>query len=304
MKKIIALLSISLLVLVGCQNKSAQSSHKKQVTVTTSFIADITKQLAGNLVDIAIIIPPGEDPHQYVAKTSDLKKLTDTDLVLYHGLHFEGKFVEALELVGKPITKDFPTDQLLTLDTNDQVVSDPHFWFDIALYKLAVQNVSIYLQKLLPDHIDLITTNTANYLKQLDDLDTYIKTQLESIPVNSRYLITPHDAFNYFAKRYNIIVSAPQGINTSSEVSNTAMIETVNLIIDHQIKAVFSESTTNPDRMRKLQEAVRARGSDVKVVTGDDQELFSDSLAPSGQFGDTYIDMYKHNIDLIVNNLK
>ena len=120
----------------------------------------------------------------------------------------------------------------------------------------------------------------------------------------SRYLITPHDAFNYFSRAYNIKVVAPQGVSTDSEVANKDIESTANFIVEHKVPAIFAESTTDPARMEKLKEMCKAKGFDVKVVSGDGNELFSDSLAPSGQDGDNYIDMYKHNVDLIVDNLK
>ena len=135
-------------------------------------------------------------------------------------------------------------------------------------------------------------------------MDKYNKEQISKIPKGSRYLITPHDAFNYFAKSYDIEVKAPQGVSTDSEVSISDITETVNFIVEHKVKAIFAESTTDPARMKTLQEAVSKKGFDVKVVSGEGKELFSDSLAPKGEKGDTYIDMYKHNIDLIVENLK
>ena len=312
MKKIITwvgMLLVTLVALTACQSNttnttSSTATEKKTVTVTTSFLQDMVKQLAGDAVDTELIIPAGEDPHLYVAKSSDLEKLKKADLVLYHGLHFEGKMVEVLEKLGQPVSKDFPKDKIGVMEEDEGTVTDPHFWFDISLYKLATQEASNQLQQLLPDKADTIKTNTENYLKQLDELDAWNKEQLAQIPENSRYLVTPHDAFNYFSRAYNIPVHAPQGVSTQSEVANKDMVATVDLIIEHKIKAIFAESTTNPERMKKLQEAVQARGSDVKVVTGDGQELFSDSLAPAGQDGDTYIDMYKHNTKLMVDNLK
>ena len=117
-------------------------------------------------------------------------------------------------------------------------------------------------------------------------------------------MITPHDAFNYFSRRYGVEVVAPQGVSTDSEVANKDIDKTVDFIVEHKVKAIFAESTTDPARMEKLKEACMAKGFDVKVVSGEGNELFSDSLAPKGQSGDTYIDMYKHNVKLITENLK
>ena len=93
-------------------------------------------------------------------------------------------------------------------------------------------------------------------------------------------------------------------MSTESEVANQDIQETIDFIVEHKIKAIFAESTTDPARMEKLKEGAAAKGADVKIVSGEGNELFSDSLAPKGQDGDTYIDMYKHNVKLIAENLK
>ncbi|BBA93529.1 MULTISPECIES: metal ABC transporter solute-binding protein, Zn/Mn family [Streptococcus] len=298
-------LLLSLIGLGACRSSQTQEgSSKPRVAVTTSFLNDMVHQLAGDEVERDLLIPAGEDPHLYVAKSSDLSKLQKANLVLYHGLHFEGKMVEALEKSGVAVSKNFDKKDLNTMDEDGEKIVDPHFWFSIPLYKSAVAVASEELQKLVPKKADLIKKNTEKYLAQLDDLHKWIEKELSVIPADRRYLVTPHDAFNYFASSYGFTLFAPQGVSTDSEVANSDMIETVNLIIKHKIKAIFTESTTNPERMKKLQEAVKAKGGQVEVVSGEGKELFSDSLAPEGEAGDTFIDMYKHNIKLIVEHLK
>lgn len=284
-------------------NVGADSGTKKNVVVTTSFLYDMVQQIAGDTVNVDLIIPAGEDPHLYVAKPEDLKKLQTADLVLYHGLHFEGKMVEVLEKLGTPVSKEFPQDKIGKMEEDGETVIDPHFWFDISLYKMAVVETQKALSKLNSNDAQLYEKNAEKYLAELTDLDSYVKENIQKIPEGQRYLITPHDAFNYFSKSYGITVKAPQGVSTSSEVANADIQETIDFIVEHKIKAVFAESTTDPARMEKLREGVVAKGSDVKIVKGEGNELFSDSLAPKGQKGDNYIDMYKHNVDLIVSNL-
>ncbi|MGT2667056.1 metal ABC transporter solute-binding protein, Zn/Mn family [Streptococcus rifensis] len=302
---IMLLLSLGL---VACGTRSSEQPtsgvEKPTVTVTTSFLEDMVQQLAGDAVTVELIIPAGEDPHLYTPKSSDLDKLAKADLVLYHGLHFEGKMVDALEQSGVAVSKDFAECDINSMDEDGESVVDPHFWFDIALYKQAVEVASEELQKLLPNAKSTIQSNTDAYLADLDDLDAWNKEELGKIAEGSRYLITPHDAFNYFARSYGFEIAAPQGVSTDSEVANSDMMETVDLIVTNKVKAIFTESTTNPERMEKLKEAVEAKGGSVTVVTGDGNELLSDSLAPSGEDGDTYIDMYKHNTRLMVENLK
>ena len=306
------LLVIAIAMMTACAgNKSSMTtgstkkSDKLNVVVTTSFLEDMVNVLVGDKVDTQLIIPAGEDPHTYEAKPEDNTKLQNADLVLYHGLHFEGKMVELLESIGAvSVSQNFDESKVGRMEENGETIIDPHFWFDIDLYKQATQEAAKALEDKLPDLKDEIEENLQAYLKKLDELDAYNREQLNQIPADRRILITPHDAFNYFSRRYDITVKAPQGVSTDAELSNSDMAETANYIVEHQVKAIFAETTTDPARMEKLKESCKAKGFDVTVVGGEGKELFSDSLAPKGQVGDTYIDMYRFNVDLIVSNLK
>lgn len=320
MKKRILALILIMASLVACSNKkdinnddtrakinTKEVTDKKTITVTTTFIADMVNELIGDKADIELIIPAGEDPHLYVAKPEDLKKLKEADLVLYHGLHFEGKMVDALEAVGYPITETFDKKDIGQMDEDGETIVDPHFWFDIDLYKEAFTNTANKLKELYKNDEkmqDLIDTNCKKYLAKLDDLNTYVVDRLNELPEDKRYLITPHDAFNYFSRKYDISVMAPQGVSTDSELSNKDLEDTASFIADKKIKAIFAESTTNPERMQKLADIVKSKGFETKVVGGEGQELYSDSLSAKSGEADTYIKMYKHNIDLMVDNLK
>lgn len=302
-KKIMVAFVLGMLCL-GQVGRVGYAEEKKTVTTTTSFLYDMVNVLAGDAVNNELIIPAGEDPHVYTPKPQDLVKLKEADLVLYHGLHFEGRMIHVLEEVGYPVSETFKEDQIGRMEEDGEMVIDPHFWFDIDLYKEAVNNAAAKLSELVPEAKDSIEANKEAYLAELDELDQYAQEQFQAIPEENRFLVTPHDAFNYLSRRYAIPVIAPQGVSTDTEVANADIDETVNAIVEHKIKAIFAESTTDPARMEKLKEACKAKGFDVEVVHGEGQELFSDSLAPEGQPGDTYLTMYRHNIDLITSHLK
>lgn len=309
MKKILTLLmaTFAAIFIFACGEQAAktqQDASKKTVVASTSFLADMVEQIAGDAVNVETIVPAGEDPHLYVAKPQDLEKIQSADLILYHGLHFEGKMQDVLEKKGVAVSRDFNEKDLTHLQEDGSTVVDPHFWFDIALYKQAVSVASEELVKLLPEKQEALVKNTSDYQQSLDALHEENVKLLAEIPKESRYLITPHDAFNYFAKSYDIEVVAPQGISTDSEVANKDIEKTADFIVNNKVKAIFSESTTNPERMQKLQEVVRAKGYDVKVVSGEHQELYSDSLAPKGEPASTFIKMYQHNVKLIHENLR
>lgn len=302
-KKFVNVIFALLLMLFGLNFATASAQDKPKVTVTTSFLADMVREIAGDAVNLEMIMPAGSDPHLYQPKAQDVQKITDADLVLYHGLHFEGKMIDVLEQSGVAVTKDFPKDAIGEMEEDGVMEVDPHFWFDIDLYKQAVETASTVLQEKFPNLKDQFANNTADYLIKLDELKTWVADQLSALPEDKRFLVTPHDAFNYFARANKFTVYAPQGVSTDSEVSNQKIGETVDFIIENQIPAIFVESTTNPERMQKLQEAVKAKGGSVEVVMGEDEALLSDSLAPAGENGDTYLSMYQHNINLIVKYL-
>lgn len=319
--KILALLLVAVFAFSSCQEKtdvdtkkenesnqqstnkedeSKKTEGKKTVTVSSSFIYDMVYQLIGDKAEIKLIVPAGIDPHTYVAKPADVEKITEADLLLYHGLHFEGKMKEILEKTGVAVSKNFDPADLI----GEGAEVDPHFWFDLKLYKQAVEVAAEELKVLLPDSASEIDSKLVSYKKELDELGEYITKKVKELPDGKVFLITPHDAFSYFAREYGVTVHAPQGISTESEVSTQDITETVNFIVDNKVKAIFAESTTSPERMQKLQESVKEKGFEIKVVSGEGKELHSDSLEELGKSLDQFIPMYKHNVDLIVDNLK
>lgn len=317
MKKIFIVLLV-MMTLVACHHLSpnqndnskdgdkASENSKLKVTVTTSFLEDMINNLAKDFVEVSLIIPAGEDPHTYEPKTSDYKKIDHADMIFYHGLHFEGKMIEILEAKkGVSVSENFDKSKILSMDEDGKQVVDPHFWFDTDLYKEATKTMANALMEKLSNHKDVIQKNLDAYLSKLDQLKKDTIEMMNQIPKESRYLITPHDAFNYFSRQYDIIVMAPQGVSTDSEVDTKAISEISKHIVDKKIKAIFAETTTDPVRMKKIQESCLALAKHkVEVVSGEGKELFSDSLANKGHKGDTYIDMVKANVELIVKYLK
>lgn len=279
-------------------------ADKEKITVTTTFLVDIVEQLAPETFEVVSIVPAGGDPHTYTATARNLKDITESDLVLFHGLHFEAQMAEVLDALPhtRSVTAEFNNDQLISISEDSQEV-DPHYWFDIDLYKQSVLTTQQALVEIYPEYKELVNKNTERYIEELDALNQWIHEKVAELPVEQRILVTPHDAFAYFAQAYDFTVYAPQGISTESEVSNDAIIKTVKFIVDNDVPAIFLDTTSNPQAMEKLQEGVNQQDAEVVVVGGEGQELFSDSLAATGQSNDNYIEMYQHNVSLIVDHL-
>lgn len=302
------LCSFALVVLAGCSTQSTTKTADKKLNVvaTTTFINDTVKTIAQDKVNVYNIISVGKDPHLFEAKASDLEEINKADLVLYSGLHLEAKMTDVLKKAATDkrkvvaVTKDLAQNEILKMEEDNVEVIDPHFWFDVDLYKKSVKVVSEELQAADAKNAELYKKNTEAYLKELDTLKTESKAKIAEIPKESRYLITPHDAFQYFSRANDIEVKALQGVSTDSEIGTNDVIDLVNFIYNNKVKAIFVESTTPHKNIEAVQSALKAKNFEVKLG----EELYSDSLSDKEHGADTYIKMYKHNIDAMVSGLK
>ncbi|WP_333879784.1 metal ABC transporter solute-binding protein, Zn/Mn family [Lysinibacillus capsici] len=298
----VVVLSLSFL-LFGC---SAETEDEKEgiVVATTGQIADAIKEISGDHLQVSALMGPGVDPHLYKATQSDLSKLDKAEVIFYNGLHLEGQMLDIFEQMAKDKTvlavgETLDEKQLLASDT-DAMLHDPHIWFDVELWKGVVKAISTQLQEEYPEFKADFQTNEAAYLKKLDDLQSYAEKRVNEIPQQQRILVTAHDAFNYFGRSQGFEVRGLQGLSTDSEYGVKDVQEMVDFLVENKIKALFIESSVSDKAMKAVIEGAKEKGHDI-VIGG---ELFSDAMGAEGTTEGTYIGMYQHNIDTIVDALK
>lgn len=298
----VVVLSLSFL-LFGC---SAETEGEKEgiVVATTGQIADAIKEISGDHLQVSALMGPGVDPHLYKATQSDLSKLDKAEVIFYNGLHLEGQMLDIFEQMAKDKTvlavgETLDEKQLLASDT-DAMLHDPHIWFDVELWKGVVKVISTQLQEEYPEFKADFQTNEAAYLKKLDDLQSYAEKRVNEIPQQQRILVTAHDAFNYFGRSQGFEVRGLQGLSTDSEYGVKDVQEMVDFLVENKIKALFIESSVSDKAMKAVIEGAKEKGHDI-VIGG---ELFSDAMGAEGTTEGTYIGMYQHNIDTIVDALK
>lgn len=309
MKKLFYLFSplLTVFLLSGCgASDSASGSEEKKLHVTTTIaqIADAAEQIGGEHVVVESLMGPGIDPHLYKATQSDMQKLQDADVILYNGLHLEGQMLEVFEnmqdktptvAIGEQID-----DAGLLTDAEDDSLSDPHIWFDVAIWKDAIGSITDTLIEEDPENKADYEKNEAAYLKELDDLKTYAEEQMASIPEEQRVLITAHDAFQYFGAAYDMEVMGLQGLSTDSEFGLADIQRLVDTLTQRKIGAVFVESSISEKSINAVIDGSKEAGHDVKIGG----ELYSDAMGEEGTEEGTYIGMYRHNVDTIVEALK
>lgn len=296
--KIIAISII--LILCSCVDRSKYKKiDKLKIVCTIGMISDLVTEIGGNHVEVTALMGPGVDPHQYKATPRDIKALYEADIIFYSGLYLEAKMGTLLGKMSNKRTiialaESIPKDKLIpSVEHPDNY--DPHVWFDVSLWIKVVQKAAEILAAAAPEKKDEFYSNAETYLAKLNELDNYVQKKANSIPAEQRVLITAHDAFGYFGKRYGFDVIGLQGISTEAEAGIADVRSLVEIIVSRKINAIFIESSVPVKNIQAVKEAVKARGHTVKIGG----ELFSDAMGDKDTFEGTYIGMITHNIDII-----
>ena len=273
------------------------------IVATIGMIADIAQTVGGDHVKMTGLMGPGIDPHLYKATAGDVSRLSGADVIFYNGLHLEAKMAEVLQRMSGQIktvavTNGIDRSMLLT-PPEFEGAYDPHVWFDVRLWKKAVEIVRDTLVEADAKHAENYERNSTVYLAKLDELHEYVKAQAERIPENQRVLVTAHDAFNYFGRAYDFQVRGLQGISTVSEAGTADIQELAKFIVQRRIPAMFVETSVSSRNIEAVQAAVKSRGFNVEIGG----KLFSDAMGDPGTPEGTYIGMVRHNIDTIVKSL-
>ena len=315
---LIALLLIALpLGLTGCgdgntaasnaaNNSSADSIGEPpyDIVTTTGMVRDIVRAVVGDNGEVSNLMGEGVDPHLYNPTRNDVVAMRDADLVFYSGLLLEGRMTDTFIRVaqqGKPI---YPVTELIDgeylIEAADYAgEQDPHVWMDVQAWSKCVDAVVRKMEEHDPDNADLYRDNADAYQQKLTRLDEYVKKVIASIPENKRVLVTAHDAFNYFGRRYGIDVRGIQGISTQSEAGTNDINRQVDFLVENDIPAVFVETSVSDKAVRALVEGAKAQGHDVKIGG----LLFSDAMGRPGTYEGTYIGMIDHNATTIARAL-
>jgi len=296
-----ALSSLALVALLGaCGGPIPEpDSGLPRVLAVESFLADIAQNVAGDRLDVDVLLPLGTDPHSYQASPRDVVRIASSDVLILNGAHFE-EFLE-------PILENAPAGQvIITASTGltprqdpdgDHPGGDPHFWLDPILVVSYVENIRAGLTEADPAGEPVYRANAETYIAALQALDLWIQEMVATVPVERRLLVTNHESLGYFAGRYGFTIVGAVIPSFSSGASPTAQ-ELAGLI--EQIRssgatAIFLETGANPDLARQV-----AAETGLTVVT----DIHTHSLSPPGGPAPSYLEMMRYNVSLIVTTLQ
>jgi len=311
-----ALLLVVLLAAVACgedEKSSATESGDGPVHVATSIsvFSDMIRQVGGDRITVLSLIPPGADAHTFQPGPQDVKKLGDVRAIFINGADLEESLMGVLEnntpdgvpLVElsaglTPITFEAEAVGPETSDDDhdehaeeEHEGANPHFWLNVQNAKRYVERIRDTLGEVDPEGRATYAANADRYLKELDDTDAYIKSQIATIPTAQRKLVTFHDAFPYFAEAYGLdlvgfVVRAPGREPSAREIK-----ELGDAIREQDVKTVFKEPQLNAKVLERA-----AADAGVKV-----DALYSDALTKEIS---TYVAMMRRNADAVAAGLK
>lgn len=287
--------------LSGCEPQVSQrnaSEGKPKVVSTSTIIANLTEEVGGDEIEHRGILAPGADPHVYEPVPADSVAFEEADLIFYNGYNLEPGLIKVMKAAGVN-AKKFAVGEVVTpldFDYQGKREPDPHVWGDVENAIEMVNAIRDQLIALSPEDREEFTENAARLTEQLQQLDTLIAQQIQTIPEKQRKLVTTHDAFQYYARAYGLEVTGTLiGISTEEQPSAQTVKKLSDAIKVSGVPAIFAETTINP----ALIEAV-AKEAGVKLAP---QELYSDSIGAPGSEGDSYIKMLVSNTRTIVQAL-
>lgn len=282
-----------------------------RIVATTTQAFDVLTVLTEGVdnIEITPLMGAGVDPHLYQPTEADIAAMNTADMVVYSGLHLEGQFDTVFEALGeqgvlihalsKPVK-----DAGLTIggfELSDELVDvdDPHFWFDPRNWGLTVTELGEVLADIDPENAATYTTNAETYAVQMGILLDWAREGMLSIDEGQRYLVTSHDAFQYFGSAFGWEMTAIQGLSTEDEAGVGDIQGVVDFILENEIPVVFVESSIPPDTIEAVIEAVEAAGGSVRIGV---REMYSDAMGVPGTFGGTYVGMVAENVYTVLQS--
>ena len=308
----------------------ACAAAELKVVASFSILGDFATQVGGDLIDVETIVGPGQDTHVYSPSVADVRLVANADLVIINGLEFE-QFIEdlvsasgtkapvltasdnlALRLDGDDDHDDHDDhdmkddhDEHDDHDDHDEAghddpghhhgEEDPHAWNAIANVVTYVQAIEEGLSDLDPTNATIYAANAEAYIETLQDLQDGYAARIAALPTDHRTIVTSHDAFGYLAAETGLTFLAPRGLSTLSAASSGQVLGLIEQLQALPHAAVFVQGVDNPALVAQIAE-------ETGYTLGG--SLYSDALTPADGPAPTYVDLYKHNLESILDALE
>lgn len=302
-------LVVLLIVLCGCSDQPNQPSHTKpKVLSTVAMIHDLVQEIGQDKIESELLIQDELDPHTYELVKGDDEKFMQADIVFCNGLGLEHglSLRKLIESNSKSVLLGEKIDPALILQTEGQ--KDPHIWMDISLWAQIVDPIVHELSQRDPVHAEEFRLRGEALIAKMKDADFASFKRLQSIAQEKRFLITTHNAFHYFTRKYladdseksseswRVRVAAAEGLAPDAQISLSDIKMILEHIQKHNVTILFPESNLNKDALDKIVHVGNELGLHLRLSKGS---VFADSMG-----GKSYLEMMEHNVALIAAELE
>ena len=262
-----------------------------------SILGDIVARVGGDRVALTTIVGPNADTHVYEPTPTDAANVGKAQVFFVSGLGFEGwmdRLVEATGYKGQLVVASEGVSSR-TMDEDGETITDPHAWQSLSNGLIYVANIAKALCSVDAEGCQTYEANAKAYSDEISALDAEVKAQIASVPEAKRKVITTHDAFGYFGAAYGVTFEAPEGVSTESEASAADVAKLIEQIRGEGVSALFVENMSDGRLVEQI-----ARETGVKLGG----ELYADALSTKDEGAGTYLDMFRHNVALLVPAMK
>lgn len=304
--RFLVLLLLAFVGLAACSSQKSSTetgSSKLNVVATNSIIADITKNIAGDKINLHSIVPVGQDPHEYEPLPEDVKKTSQADLIFYNGINLEtggnAWFTKLVENAKKKENKDYyavseGVDVIYLEGQSEKGKEDPHAWLNLENGIIYAQNIAKRLSEKDPANKETYEKNLKAYVEKLSALDKEAKEKFNNIPEEKKMIVTSEGCFKYFSKAYNVPSAYIWEINTEEEGTPDQIKTLVEKLRKTKVPSLFVESSVDDRPMKTV-----SKDTNIPIYA----KIFTDSVAEEGEEGDSYYNMMKYNLEKIAEGL-
>jgi manganese/iron transport system substrate-binding protein len=292
---------LALLVVAGFALPAPRAaSQQPTLKVVTSIgpIADLIRNVGGERVEVTALVPPGVEPEDYDPTPADAAAVSRARVFFANGLGLEAYLDNLVQSAGGAslevvvLSTGAPT--ITSFGQGNEVGGNPHLWLDPQNAARYVEVIRAALGRIDPASAAAYDANAAAYTTKLSQLDAAIEREVSTLPVERRVLVTTHDAYPYFAKRYGFTYLAVISANPEAEPSAQEYAQLVKTIKDNRVPAIFGEAGFSE---RTIEQLAADTGA---AFVGD---LFTDTLSEEAPTN-TYLGAMQYNADTIVSALR
>ena len=292
-----ATLAVVSTVLLMMGTTASLAADKLKVVTTFTVIADMARNVAGEAADVASITKPGAEIHGYEPTPRDILKAQDADLILWNGLNLERWFEQFFSNL-RDVPAAVVSDGIVPLSIAGGEYDgkpNPHGWMALDSAEIYVDNIAKAMSEVDPDNAAIYRANAETYKAKIASVVGPLRDKVRALPEERRWLVTSEGAFSYLARDFDLREVYLWPINADAQGTPQQVKAVIDAVKEHNIPAVFSESTVSDKPARQV---ARETGAAYGGV------LYVDSLSEPDGPVPTYLDLLRVTSETIIKGLE